>query len=77
MKLKGTFKIGDLEITDITYSVNSVTDRIKDKVCSVEVIFKDEKIKHSRSIDGFTYTTTWDDIDIEEWVTNELKGLEI
>ena len=75
MQLKGTYQIGDLTITDITFSVNSVIDNIKNKTCSVEVIFEDERINHSRTLDGFEYSESWEDIDIESWVINKLEEL--
>lgn len=71
--LKGTFQIGDLIITDITYFVKSVVDDIQNKTCSVEVIFEDERIKHSRSLDGFFYDVIWEDVDIETWVNEQLE----
>ncbi len=77
--MEGTYKIDDLTVTNPTIEVKQVNDNIIDKTCSIEVIFNVDGalINYSRNLGGFTYSATWEDIDIENFVESELLKMRV
>jgi len=66
-----------VEITNPTTEVKLVNDNIIDKVCSVEILLTTDTAKFGVQLDGFTYADTWEDADVLNWVTEELKKYEV
>lgn len=66
-----------VEITNPTTEVKLVNDNIIDKVCSVEILLTTDTAKFGVQLDGFTYVDTWEDSDVLNWVTEELKKYEV
>ena len=66
-----------VEITNPTTEVKLVNDNIIDKVCSVEILLTTDSAKFGVQLDGFTYADTWEDADVLNWVTEELKKYEV
>tara|TARA_R110000868_G_scaffold168322_1_gene403023 strand:+ start:1297 stop:1515 length:219 start_codon:yes stop_codon:yes gene_type:complete len=58
----------------ISVEVTSVNDNIKNKTASVNIIINGT---HGGTLNGFTYTNTWDDSDIKNWVNLELEKYKI
>ena len=79
MELIGTYQINDLTVVNPKVEVRSVNDNIIDKSCSIEVLFNIEGalINHSRNIGGFNYVDSWEDIDIQNFIVNELEKLKL
>lgn len=66
-----------VEISNPTITVVSVNDNIANKSCSVEILLTTDSAKFGVSLSGFTYTETWSDLDIQNWVSLELVKYEI
>jgi len=66
-----------VEITNPTTQVKLVNDNIIDKVCSVEILLTTDTAKFGVQLYGFTYADTWEDADVLNWVTQELKKYEV
>lgn len=62
-----TINIDSVEIT-------SVNDNLKNKSASVDVLINS---KYGTTLNGFTYTSTWEDKDVFEWVNEELNKYNI
>ena len=60
----------DVESVEIT----SVNDNVKAKIASVELVINE---KYGTTLQGFSYTTTWEDSEVLAWATNELNKYEI
>jgi hypothetical protein len=71
------FEQFNVEITNPTTEVKLVNDNIIDKVCSVEILLTTDTAKFGVQLDGFTYANTWEDADVLNWVTEELKKYEV
>jgi uncharacterized protein YlxP (DUF503 family) len=71
MKLK--FEQFNLEIDNPTVAVLAVADNLKEKECSVSILLTTETAKFGVTLDGFTYSDTWEDAEVYGWVENELK----
>lgn len=56
----------DIQSVEIT----SVNDNVKSKTASVDLVLNG---KYGTTLNGFTYTTTWEDKDVLEWANNELN----
>jgi hypothetical protein len=65
------------EITNPSITVVSVNDNLNGNTCGVEILLTTDSAKFGVSLNGFTYTVTWDDADIENWVSLELVKYEI
>jgi hypothetical protein len=70
MKLK--FKQFNVEIDNPTVAVLAVADNLKEKECSVSILLTTETAKFGLTLDGFTYSDTWEDAEVYAWVENEL-----
>lgn len=79
MRKEGIYKIDDLTIINPIIEIKRVSDDLFTKTCAVELIFTIDGhiINYSRQIYGFTYTDTWEDSDIESWVSEELESYKI
>ena len=75
MKLK--FPQFNVEIDNPTVSVLAVADNLNEKECSVSILLTTDTAKFGVTLDGFTYSDTWEDSDIYAWVNNELKKYEV
>jgi hypothetical protein len=72
MKKIGKYKfdeVGEKEFINPDFIIREVYDNIITKNCSVGVYVEDYGIL----LDGFTYTDTWVDLDIEAWVDVKLN----
>lgn len=58
-----TIEIESVEIT-------SVIDNVKSKTASVDLVLNG---KYGTTLNGFTYSTTWEDSEVLEWANNELN----
>lgn len=58
-----TIEIESVEIT-------SINDNVKSKTASVDLVLNG---KYGTTLQGFTYTTTWEDSEVLEWANNELN----
>jgi hypothetical protein len=74
---KYKFEQFKVEITNPTTEVKLVNDNIIDKVCSVEILLTTDTAKFGVLLDGFTYVDTWEDADVLNWVSEELKKYEV
>lgn len=54
--------------------ITSVNDNVKSKTASVDLVLNG---KYGTTLNGFTYSTTWEDKDVLEWANNELNKYEI
>ena len=57
----------DIESVEIT----NVNDNIKAKTASVDLVLNG---KYGATLNGFTYTTSWEDSEVLAWANNELKN---
>jgi hypothetical protein len=64
-------------IINPTVEVVGVHDNIQNKTCSVSVVLSNAGGSYGINLSGFTYTETWEDADIEAWVSSELDGYAI
>lgn len=62
-----TINVESVEIT-------SVNDNVKAKTASVELVINE---KYGTTLQGFEYTTTWEDSEVLAWATNELNKYEV
>ena len=56
----------DVQSVEIT----SVNDNVKTKTASVDLVLNG---KYGTTLQGFTYTSTWEDSEVLEWANNELN----
>jgi len=83
--LKGFYKIGNEELDNMiiienpSIYIDTVTDKLIDKICNIHVIFRDvsKGVQYEEIILGFKYEITWEDLDIEEWLNNKLNDYKI
>jgi len=63
-----------VEIVNPTITVVNVSDKIQDKFCVVSILLVDEvETKFGFTFPNlFTYVDSWEDADIDEWVSKEL-----
>ena len=68
----------NIEIINPTITVVNVSDKIQDKFCVVSILLVDEvKTKFGFTFpELFTYVDTWEDSEINEWVSKELVQYE-
>ena len=60
----------DIESVEIT----SVKDNVIAKTASVDLVLND---KYGTTLQGFTYTTSWEDSEVLTWANNELNKYKI
>lgn len=68
-----------IEIVNPTVTVVNVSDKIQDKFCVVSILLVDEVgSKFGFTFpELFTYVDTWDDSDINAWVSKQLVNYEV
>jgi hypothetical protein len=66
IKLENFSATIDVESVEIT----SVTDNVKAKTASVELLINN---KYGTTLYGFTYVTSWEDSEVLTWANNELN----
>lgn len=57
-----------IDVQDVI--VTSVNDNVQAKTASVDIVINET---HGGTLNGFTYTTSWEDKDVKEWVSLELQ----
>lgn len=60
----------EIESVEIT----SVNDNVKSKTASVDLVLNG---KYGTTLNGFTYTTTWEDSEVLEWANEQLTKYQI
>jgi hypothetical protein len=70
IKLENFSATIDVESVEIT----SVNDNVKAKIASVELVINN---KYGTTLQGFEYTTSWEDSEVLTWATNELNKYEV
>lgn len=50
--------------------ITSVNDNVKSKTASVDLVLNG---KYGTTLNGFTYTSTWEDSEVLEWANKELN----
>jgi hypothetical protein len=71
--MKYKFEQFNVEIDNPSVEVVKVSDDIKEKTCSVSILLTTDTAKFGVTLDGFTYSDTWEDAEVYAWVENELK----
>ncbi len=68
-----------LEIVNPTVTVVNVSDKIQDKFCVVSILLVDEVGTQFGFTfpELFTYEQTWDDNEIDAWVSKQLINYEV
>ena len=61
------------EITNPTINIVAVNDSITSKTCNIEIVLSTESAKFGVVLNGFSYTSTWEDKDVLAWVNVELE----
>jgi hypothetical protein len=71
-----TIKLANFSATIEIESVEIiiVTDNVKAKTASVDIVINQ---KYGATLNGFTYTKSWEDSDVLTWANNELNKYEI
>ena len=71
------FEQFNVEITNPTIEVVNVIDNINTKVCNVDILLTTDTAEFGVTLNGFTYSETWDDQDVRDWVAIELQKYEV
>ena len=71
------FENWNVEIIDPLYKVVNVIDNINTKTCNVDVLLITDSAKFGVTLNGFTYSETWDDAEVIDWVSIELEKFAI
>jgi len=75
--MKYRFEQFNVEIENPVVTIENVADAINLKRCSVDVLLTTDSAEFGVNLQGFTYEETWEDSDIEAWVTIELQKYEV
>lgn len=67
------FKQFNVEITNPVIEVVNVVDNINTKYCNVNINLVTADAEFGVMLEGFTYSETWDDSDVVNWVGIELQ----
>ena len=68
MKIKLANFSATIEIESVEITI--VTDNVKAKTASVNLVINN---KYGTTLQGFSYTTTWEDSEVLAWANNELN----
>ncbi len=63
-------------ITDPTIAINHVSDNLVSKTCNVDIVLTTDSAEFGVTLTGFTYNSTWEDADIQKFVTVKMKEYE-
>lgn len=75
--MKYKFENWNIEIVDPIKQVVNVIDNIENKTCNVDLLLTTDTAQFGITLNGFTYSLTWDDQDIRYWVAIELQKYEV
>ena len=75
--MKYKFEQFNVEIINPTIEVVNVIDNINTKTCNVDVLLTTDSAQFGVTLNGFTYSLTWDDQEVIDWVTIELEKYEV
>ncbi len=71
------FPLHKVMIVDPVITIQRVTDDFIQKSCSVNVLLSSTGNQYVVILLGFKYETTWNDIDISDFVQNELVKYQV
>ena len=71
------FENWNVEIVDPIKQVVNVIDNIENKTCNVDLLLTTDTAQFGVTLNGFTYSLTWDDQDVRDWVAIELEKYEV
>lgn len=71
------FEQFNVDITNPQVEVVNVSDSIQDKTCNVDILLTTDTAKFGVTLNGFTYSDSWEDADIIAWVDTELIKYEV
>ena len=71
------FENWNIEIVDPLKQVVNVIDNIENKTCNVDLLLTTDTAQFGVTLNGFTYSLTWDDQDVRDWVAIELEKYEV
>jgi|694.fasta_scaffold17061_6 hypothetical protein len=71
------FENWNIEIIDPIKQVVNVIDNIENKTCNVDLLLTTDTAQFGVTLNGFTYSETWTDQDVRDWVTIELEKYEV
>jgi hypothetical protein len=67
------FEQFNVEIVDPTIELITIHDTIAQKTCDVDVFLSTPTANFGVTLNGFTYTTDWNDEEVEIWTMVELQ----
>jgi hypothetical protein len=71
------FENWNIEIVDPIKQVVNVIDNIENKTCNVDLLLTTDTAQFGVTLNGFTYSETWTDQDVRNWVAIELEKYEV
>ena len=71
------FENWNIEIVDPIKQVVNVIDNIENKTCNVDLLLTTDTSQFGVTLNGFTYSETWIDQDVRDWVAIELEKYEV
>ena len=71
------FENWNIEIVDPLKQVVNVIDNIENKTCNVDLLLTTDTAQFGVTLNGFTYSLTWDDQEVRDWVAIELEKYEV
>ena len=71
------FEQFNVEIVNPTIQVITIHDTIAQKTCAVDVLLSTPDANFGVTLAGFTYTTDWNDAEVEAWTLVELQQYEV
>jgi hypothetical protein len=75
--MKYKFENWNIEIIDPIKQVVNVIDNIENKTCNVDLLLTTDTAQFGVTLNGFTYSETWTDQDVRNWVAIELEKYEV
>lgn len=74
--MKYTFPQFKVTIENPSIEIVHVTDNLSEKTCSVDILLTADSASFGINLSGFNYLDSWEDEDIENWVSLELHNYE-
>jgi hypothetical protein len=71
------FEQFNVEIVNPTIEVITIHDTIAQKTCAVDVLLSTPTANFGVTLNGFTYTSDWNDTEVEIWTLVELQKYEV
>ena len=71
------FENWNVEIVDPIKQVVNVIDNIENKTCNVNLLLTTDTAQFGVTLNGFTYSETWTDQEVRDWITIELQKYEV